>query len=138
VLSRRYQELFERQFGRFLIEVSLQLRNVDCRLGVDWHTCEDVLEGKLDVTGIECGSFNKGKVVLACSLLSASKHMQCPRNPECPILANCLASSVGTALRCLKSLLFPTSMMTIFESAWSRSSFNHRVTFSYVWCLLMS
>ena len=32
-------------------------------------------------------------------------------------LANCLASSVGTALRCRKSLLFPTSMMTIFESA---------------------
>jgi len=32
-------------------------------------------------------------------------------------LANCFASSVGTALRCRKSLLFPTSMMTIFESA---------------------
>lgn len=44
--------------------------------------------------------------------------------------ANCLASSVGTALKCLKSLLFPTSMITIFESAWSRSSFNQRPTLS--------
>jgi hypothetical protein len=32
-------------------------------------------------------------------------------------LENALASSVGTALRCFKSLLFPTSMMTMFESA---------------------
>ena len=48
------------------------------------------------------------------------------------------ASSVGTALRCFKSLLFPTSMMTMFESALSRSSFNHRVTFTYVACFEMS
>ena len=27
------------------------------------------------------------------------------------------ASSVGTALKCFKSLLFPTSMMTMLESA---------------------
>ena len=33
------------------------------------------------------------------------------------ILANCLASSVGTARRCLKSLLLPTSMMTMLLSA---------------------
>ena len=52
--------------------------------------------------------------------------------------ANAFASSVGTARRCFKSLLFPTSMMTMFESAWSRSSFNHRVTFTYVACLEMS
>lgn len=38
------------------------------------------------------------------------------------------ASSVGTARRCFKSLLFPTSIMTMLESAWSRSSFNQRVT----------
>ena len=31
--------------------------------------------------------------------------------------ANCLASSVGTARKCLKSLLLPTNMMTIFVSA---------------------
>ncbi len=35
-------------------------------------------------------------------------------------LENAFASSVGTARRCFKSLLFPTSMMTMFESAWSR------------------
>ena len=52
--------------------------------------------------------------------------------------ANAFASSVGTARRCFKSLLFPTSMMTMFESAWSRSSFNHRVTFTYVACFEMS
>lgn len=34
------------------------------------------MEGKLDVAGIECGSFNKGKVVLACSLSSASKQLE--------------------------------------------------------------
>jgi len=31
--------------------------------------------------------------------------------------AKALASSVGTALKCLKSDLFPTNIMTIFESA---------------------
>ena len=41
-----------------------------------------------------------------------------------------LASSVGTALRCLRSDLFPTSMMTMLESAWSRSSRSHLSTFS--------
>ncbi len=52
--------------------------------------------------------------------------------------ANALASSVGTARRCLRSLLFPTSIMTMLLSAWSRSSFNQRSTFSYVRCLAMS
>ena len=47
-----------------------------------------------------------------------------------PIPAYAFASSVGTALRCLRSHLFPTNMMTMLESAWSRSSFNQRSTFS--------
>jgi hypothetical protein len=46
------------------------------------------------------------------------------------ILAKALASSVGTARRWRKSLLFPTSMMTMLASAWSRSSLSHLVTFS--------
>lgn len=46
------------------------------------------------------------------------------------VLEKTLASSVGTARRCFKSDLFPTSMMTMFESAWSRSSLSHRVTFT--------
>jgi hypothetical protein len=29
------------------------------------RTCEDVLEGKLDVAGVQSRSFNEGKVVLA-------------------------------------------------------------------------
>ena len=49
-----------------------------------------------------------------------------------------LASSVGTALRCLRSDLLPTSMITMLASAWSRNSRNHRSTFSYVKCLAMS
>jgi hypothetical protein len=53
-------------------------------------------------------------------------------------LANAFASSVGTALRCFKSLLLPTSMMTMFWSAWSLSSLSQRVTLSYVACLAMS
>lgn len=42
-----------------------------------------------------------------------------PNDPKTGIhiLANCLASSVGTALKCRRSLLFPTSMITMFESA---------------------
>ena len=32
----------------------------------------------------------------------------------------------------LRSLLLPTSMMTMLESAWSRSSFSHRSTLSKV------
>lgn len=59
-------------------------------------------------------------------------------SPRRDSLANCLASSVGTARKCLKSLLFPTNIMTMFASAWSLNSFNHRCTFSYVWCFEMS
>lgn len=44
--------------------------------------------------------------------------------------AKALASSVGTARKCLKSDLLPTSMMTMFWSAWSLSSLSHRSTFS--------
>ena len=36
------------------------------------------MESKFDIAGIECGSLNKGKVVLACSLSSASKHRNIP------------------------------------------------------------
>ena len=42
------------------------------------------------------------------------------------------ASSVCTERKCRRSLLLPTSMMTMLESAWSLSSFNHRSTFSKV------
>lgn len=71
--------------------------------------------------------------------LSAFRTRRCRGQREAgDILAKALASSVGTARRCLKSLLLPTSMMTMLLSAWSRNSFSQRVTFSYVWCLLMS
>ena len=52
--------------------------------------------------------------------------------------AKALASSVGTALRCFKSLLLPTSIMTMFESAWSLNSLSHLVTFVYVACFEIS
>ena len=52
--------------------------------------------------------------------------------------AKAAASSVGTALRCFKSLLLPTNMMTMFESAWSRSSFNQRPALSNVSLFEMS
>ena len=52
--------------------------------------------------------------------------------------AKARASSVGTALRWRRSLLFPTSMMTMLLSAWSLSSFSQRSTFSYVRCLAIS
>ncbi|RMZ99105.1 hypothetical protein BpHYR1_037822 [Brachionus plicatilis] len=41
-----------------------------------------------------------------------------------------LASSVGTALRCLKSLLLPTSKMATWSSAYWLSSFSHNFKFS--------
>ena len=44
--------------------------------------------------------------------------------------AKARASSVGTALRWRRSLLLPTSMMTMLLSAWSLSSFSQRSTFS--------
>lgn len=49
-----------------------------------------------------------------------------------------LASSVCTERRWRRSLLLPTSMMTMLASAWSRSSLSHRSTFSNVVCLVMS
>lgn len=57
---------------------------------------------------------------------------------RCDLPANARASSVGTALRCRRSLLFPTSIMTMLLSAWSLSSFNQRSTFSYVRCFAIS
>ena len=84
----------------------------------------------------------------ACSTLDASRaEVSMNRRSFCPTgskldvvihgntndaLANSSAWSVETALKCLRSLLFPTSMITICESAWSLSSFNHRVTLSNV------
>jgi hypothetical protein len=62
------------------------------------------------------------------TLLASKAEVSMKLNPFCT--ANSRASSVGTARRCLKSLLFPTSMITMFVSAWSRSSFSQRVTFS--------
>lgn len=44
--------------------------------------------------------------------------------------ANVLASSVGTARKCRKSLLLPTNIITMFWSAWSRNSRSHLSTFS--------
>ena len=44
--------------------------------------------------------------------------------------ANCLATSVLFTCKCERSHLFPTSMMTIFASAWSRNSVSHFSTLS--------
>src|SRR4051812_37454834 len=107
---------------------------MDVEEGRQKRTGENVLECKLDVAGIEGRGLDEGKMVVACGLSAIVP----ARSGLHDALANCLASSVGTALRCRKSLLLPTSMMTMLLSAWSRSSFSHRVTFSYVWCLLMS
>jgi len=40
-----------------------------------------------------------------------------------------LAASVGTSLKWRRSLLLPTSMMTMLGAAFSRNSVNHRSTF---------
>lgn len=94
-------------------------------------TSEDVLESQLDVAGVQCGGLDEREVVLAYA--RAQSAIALTGIIDCLLLlANCFASSVGTALRCLKSLLFPTSMITMLLSAWSLSSFSHLVTFSYV------
>lgn len=41
-------------------------------------TCEDVLEGKLDVAGIESGGFDEGEVVLACTWSAAAQGTGAP------------------------------------------------------------
>ncbi|KAF5778264.1 hypothetical protein HanXRQr2_Chr12g0545471 [Helianthus annuus] len=46
--------------------------------------------------------------------------------------AKVFASSVVTARKWRKSDLFPTSIITMFESLWSLSSFSHLSTFSKV------
>jgi hypothetical protein len=96
----------------------------------DLHTRQDILKSELDVAGVQGRGFDEGQMVRACerpyqSCLSGRIWIK-----KLGSLANSLASSVGTALRCLKSLLLPTSMMTRFASAYSRSSLSHRVTFS--------
>ena len=49
--------------------------------------------------------------------------------------ANSAAVSYLTALKCLKSLLFPTTMITIFSSALDFNSDNHLTMLSNVYCL---
>lgn len=140
-LRRRCPWLCLRRYGRFL-----------GRMILVWGVCRDVDESwEADDQPVRI--FWKASSTLLASraevsmndrLLSPalpSAHSNVPRSlltVGYNLLANCFASSVGTALRCLKSLLFPTSIITIFASAWSRSSFNHLCTFSYVWCLLIS
>jgi len=94
---------------------------------------------------VDCSAGKKGEtqhapvkmVWKACSTLVESRadvsikdRLRCSAYP--------LASSVGTARRCRKSLLLPTSMITILWSAWSRSSLSQRSTFSKVTCFAMS
>lgn len=82
------------------------------------HTCQDVLEGELDVAGVESRRLNEGEVVVTCETIPGQYLIPlCREMVSGGILANCLASSVGTARRCLKSLLFPTSIMTMLLSA---------------------
>lgn len=64
--------------------------------------------------------------------------ISCMPNPHKHSLANSWASSVGTALRCFRSDLFPTRIIQMFGSAWSFSSFSHFCTFSNVGCLAIS
>ncbi len=45
------------------------------------------------------------------------QHLGSKRKMKACVPENAFASSVGTALKCFKSLLFPTSMITMFESA---------------------
>ena len=89
-----------------------------------WKASSTLLASKADVS-IKERLFSPGRTTVSSSSMF-------PRHAMHYVLANCLASSVGTARRCLKSLLFPTNMMTMLESAWSRSSFSHRSTFSKV------
>jgi hypothetical protein len=109
--------------GRFLDDQSV-MRNCVKRRAI--ITCENVLEGQFDITCIKCRCFNEGQIVFACEWSVLPLYKREDRS----ILANCLASSVGTARRCRRSLLFPTSIITMFASAWSRSSLSHRVTLS--------
>ncbi|CAA6672959.1 unnamed protein product [Spirodela intermedia] len=50
--------------------------------------------------------------------------------------AKACESSTGTALRCRRSALLPTSMITMLASVWSLSSFSHRPTLSNVASLM--
>nr|GMD42960.1 hypothetical protein CR513_53787 [Ipomoea batatas] len=52
--------------------------------------------------------------------------------------ANSWASSTGTARRLPRSHLFPMSIMTMFLSAWLRSSSNHLAMWSNDWRFVMS
>jgi hypothetical protein len=75
-----------------------------------WNASSTLLASRADVSIKDKwfspvhGSINKR------SLFGVIRQDQC-------ILAKDLASSVGTALRCRKSLLFPTSMITMLASA---------------------
>ena len=129
----------ERRFGK-IVEGDLQDFNI-----VTVPTCENILEGFFYISGVQSWRLNKGESVLFWNEESGSnKNLSVkPLNmtgclQQWPVPAKTRASSVGTALRWRRSLLFPTSMMTMLLSAWSLSSFSQRSTFSYVRCLAMS
>lgn len=67
----------------------------------------------------------------ACSTFVASR-AEVSINESPSFSQNAFPSSVWTALKWRRSLLFPTSIMTILLSAWSRNSLSHLSTFSNV------
>jgi hypothetical protein len=97
------------RFGRFLLSRQFVLGAPAQRL-----TSEDVLECELDVAGVKSRCLDEGQIVLACDPCQFWAPTAIMADNS---LANCLASSVGTALRWRKSLLLPTSMMTMLASA---------------------
>ncbi len=119
----------EKQYDKFLwIKKPNKISKLKLNLPVRivWNACSTLVESKADVSIKDTPFFskiiNKKKIIPIKIFL-----------PE-----NAFASSLGTERKCRKSDLLPTSEITIFESAWSRNSFNHLSTFSYVPCLLIS
>lgn len=62
------------------------------------------------------------------TLVASSAEVSMKERPS--FSAKFWASSEATARRCSRSVLLPISMITMFESAWSRSSLSHRLIFS--------
>lgn len=115
--------------GRFISIVVADLLLGD--YSVDFG--QDLLKCGFYVRGVQSRSLDEREIISFCNS-TRRLHIKAPEEVKvvhCEHLpAKARASSVGTARRWRRSLLFPTSIITIFWSAWSRSSRSHLSTFS--------
>jgi hypothetical protein len=109
----------EKQCDKFLQKRKIKLKKIDRNtkrkriipVRIVWNACSTFVESNADVSINETPFF---------SINHKEKYIKIKKKKRIYLISlpeNALASSLGTERKCLKSDLFPTSEITIFESA---------------------